>query len=154
MGGTGVAVVDDLPGQYYNLNTPTFDGPTVGATKFADYEIEPTVTAGAAFIPFETLTFAVDLDLIESETVLSDYKSQYFRVGGEWDILRFIALRAGYSENFAESDIGGLVHAGVGLDLWLVRVDLAGSMALETTEYDGDEVPREARLGVQVAADF
>lgn len=137
-----------------NLNTPTFDGPTVGATSFADYEIEPTVTAGAAFIPFETLTFAVDLDLVESETVLSDYKSQYVRVGAEWDIARFIALRIGYSENLAETDIGGLVHAGVGLNLWLVRIDLAGSAALETTEYDGDEVPREARVGLQLAADF
>lgn len=137
-----------------NLNTPTFDGPTVGATRFADYEIEPTVTAGAAFIPFETLTFALDLDLIESETVLSDYKSQYVRVGAEWDIARFFALRVGYSENLGESDIGGLVHAGVGLNLWALRIDLAGSAALETTEYDGDEVPREARVGLQLAADF
>ena len=137
-----------------NLNTPTFDGPTVGATKFSDYEIEPTATAGVAFIPFETLTFAVDLDLIESETVLSSYKSQYLRLGAEWDILRFLALRAGYSENLAESDIGGLVHAGVGVNLWLLRIDLAGAMALETTEYDGNEVPREARVGFQLAADF
>lgn len=137
-----------------NLNSPTFDGPTVGATKFPDYEIEPTATAGAAFIPFETLTFAADLDLIESETVISSYKSQYVRLGAEWDIVRFIAVRAGYSENLAESDIGGLVHAGVGINLWLLRIDVAGAMALETTEYDGDEVPREARVGLQVAADF
>ena len=137
-----------------NLNTPTFDGPTVGATKFADYEIEPTVTAGAAFIPFETVTLAIDLDLIESETVLSNYKSQYVRLGAEWDIARFVAVRAGYSENLAEGDIGGLIHAGVGLNLYFLRIDLAGSMALETTEYDGDEVPREARVGFQLAADF
>jgi hypothetical protein len=137
-----------------NLNSPSFDGPTVGATVFPDYELEPTVTAGAAFIPFETLTFAIDLDLLESDTVLSDYKSRYARLGVEWDILRFLALRAGYSENLAEDDIGGLVHAGVGLNLWLLRIDLAGSMALETTEYDGDEVPREVRLGFQLAADF
>lgn len=137
-----------------NLNTPTFDGPTVGATTFADYEIEPTVTAGAAVIPFETVTLALDLDLIESETVLSDYKSQYMRLGAEWDVLRFLALRAGYSENLAEDDIGGMIHAGIGLNLWLLRVDLAGAMALETTEYDGNEVPREARIGFQLAADF
>lgn len=137
-----------------NLNTPTFDGPAVGAITYDDYEIEPTATLGAAVIPFETLTFAVDLDLIESDTVLSDYKSQYVRLGAEWDIARFLALRAGYSENLAESDIGGMIHAGMGLNLWLLRVDLAGAMALETTEYDGNEVPREARLGFQLAADF
>ncbi len=137
-----------------NLNSPTFDGPTVGAVTYNDYEIEPTATFGAAFIPFETLTFAADLDLIESETVLSSYKSRYARLGVEWDVLRFLALRAGYSENLAESDIGGLIHAGVGINLWLLRIDLAGAMALETTEYDGDEVPREARVGFQLAADF
>ncbi len=137
-----------------NLNSPTFDGPTVGATKFPDYEIEPTVTAGAAFIPFDTVTFALDLDLIESETVLSSYKSQYVRLGAEWDIVRFFALRVGYSENLAESDIGGLVHAGIGVNLYLLRIDLAGSMALKTTEYDGNEVPREARIGFQLATDW
>jgi hypothetical protein len=137
-----------------NINSPTFDGPTVGATKFPDYEIEPTVTAGAAFIPFETVTIALDLDLIESETVLSSYKSQYVRLGAEWDIFRFLALRAGYSENLAESDIGGLVHAGLGVNLWILRIDLAGSMSLETTEYDGNEVPREARVGMQIATDW
>lgn len=137
-----------------NLNSPTFDGPTVGAITYSDYEIEPTATIGAAFIPFETLTFAADIDLIASETVMSDYESQMMRLGAEWDILRFLALRAGYSENLAEDDIGGLIHAGIGLNLWILRIDLAGAMSLETTEYDGDEVPREARVGFQLAADF
>jgi len=137
-----------------NLNKPTFDGPTVGVIRYKDYEIEPTATLGAAFIPFETLTLAADLDLIESETVLSDYKSQYMRLGAEWDILRVVALRAGYSQNIAESDIGGLIHAGVGVNLYLLRIDLAGAMALETTEYDGNEVPREARIGLQLATDW
>lgn len=137
-----------------NLNSPTFDGPTVGAITYPDYKIEPTATAGAAFIPFETVTIALDLDLIESKTVLSSYKSQYVRLGAEWDIARVLALRAGYSQNLAEDDIGGLVHAGVGVNLYLLRIDLAGAMALKTTEFDGNTVPREARVGLQLATDW
>ena len=68
----------------------------------------------------------------------------------DYQSARFFALRAGYSQNLAESDIGALVHAGIGVNLWVVRIDLAGAMALETTEYDGNEVPREARLGFQL----
>jgi F plasmid transfer operon, TraF, protein len=137
-----------------NLNSPTFDGPTVGIIKYKDYKIEPTATLGAAFIPWETVTIAADLDLIESETVLSSYKSQYARLGAEWDIARVVALRAGYSQNLAEDDIGCLVHAGIGVNLYLLRIDLAGAMALKTTEYDGNTVPREARVGLQLATDW
>jgi hypothetical protein len=137
-----------------NLNAPTFDGPTVGAITYPDYEIDPSATLGAAFIPYEWLTLAADVDLTSNETVLSNYDSQMFRLGAEFDLFRILALRGGYSQNLAESDIGPLVHAGLGVNLWAVRIDLAGAMALETTTYDGDEVPREVRAGLQLAADF
>jgi F plasmid transfer operon, TraF, protein len=137
-----------------NLNSPTFDGPTVGLIKYEDYKIEPSATLGAAFIPVEWFTLAVDVDLTSNATVLTDYDTQMLRFGGELNAFHFLALRGGYSYNLAESDIGGLVHAGVGVDLWLMRIDLAGAMALETTTYDGNTVPREARFGLQLAADF
>ena len=137
-----------------NLNSPTFDAPTVGLITYQDYEIEPSATLGAAFIPVEWFTLAVDVDLTSNSTVLSNYDSQMLRFGGELNIYHLIALRGGYSYNLAEDDIGGLVHAGFGIDFWLMRIDLAGAMALETTTYDGDTVPREARVGLQLAADF
>jgi ATP-dependent protease HslVU (ClpYQ) peptidase subunit len=137
-----------------NLNSPTFDGPTVGLITYEDYEIEPSATLGAAFIPAEWFTLAVDVDLTSNSTVLSDYDTQMLRFGGELNIYHFIALRGGYSYNLAEDDIGGLVHAGLGIDFWIMRIDLAGAMALETTTYDGNTVPREARVGLQLAADF
>ena len=137
-----------------NLNSPTFDAPTVGLITYQDYEIEPSATLGAAFIPVEWFTLAVDVDLTSNSTVLSNYDSQMLRFGGELNIYHLIALRGGYSYNLAEDDIGGLVHAGFGIDFWLMRIDLAGAMALKTTTYDGDTVPREARVGLQLAADF
>jgi F plasmid transfer operon, TraF, protein len=137
-----------------NLNAPSFEGPTVGLIKYNDYTLDPAVTAGVAFIPYETLSFAVDLDLTTNESILNNYDTQMLRLGGEWDIFRILALRAGYSMNLAEDDIGALVHAGVGINLWAIRFDVAGAMALETTTYDGSEVPREARLSAQLAVDF
>ncbi len=137
-----------------NLNSPSFDGPTVGLIKYQDYKIDPSATLGAAFIPVEWFTLAVDVDLTSNSTVLSNYDSQMLRVGVELNPIHFLALRAGYSYNIAESDIGGLVHGGVGIDLWLMRIDLAGAMSLKTTTYDGNTVPREARVGLQLAADF
>ena len=137
-----------------NLNSPEFDGPTVGLIKYQDYKIDPSATLGAAFIPAEWFTLAVDVDLTSNSTVLSNYDSQMLRIGAEFNPIHFLALRGGYSYNIAESDIGGLVHAGVGIDFWLMRLDLAGAMSLKTTTYDGNTVPREARVGLQLAADF
>jgi hypothetical protein len=137
-----------------NLNAPSFDGPTVGAIKYNDYTLDPAVIAGVAFIPYETLSIAVDLDLTTNESILRNYDTQMLRLGGEWDIFRFFALRAGYSQNLAEDDVGALVHAGVGINLWAIRFDVAGAMSLDTTTYDGSEVPREARLSAQLAVDF
>ncbi len=137
-----------------NLNTPTFDGPSVGIIDYPDYEIDPSATFGAAFIPLEWITLAADLDLTSNETVLSAYETQMLRFGAEFDLFRVLALRAGFSTNLAEDDIGEIIHAGVGLNLWAIRLDVAGAMSLETTTYDGDEVPREGRVGLQLAADF
>jgi F plasmid transfer operon, TraF, protein len=137
-----------------NINAPTFDGPTVGAISYDDYTVDPSVVAGAAFIPFETLSFTVDLDLTSNESILNNYDTQMLRLGGEWNAFRFLALRGGYSQNLAESDIGGLVHAGLGINLWAVRLDIAGAMSLESTEFDEEEIPREARFAAQLAVDF
>jgi F plasmid transfer operon, TraF, protein len=137
-----------------NINAPTFDGPTIGAISYDDYTLDPSVAAGVAFIPFETLSFTADLDLTTNESILNNYDTQMLRVGGEWNVFRFLALRGGYSTNLAESDIGGLVHAGVGLNLWAIRLDVAGAMSLEKTSFDDTEIPREARGALQLAVDF
>lgn len=139
-----------------NLNGPTFDGftdPDTGRT-YDDVTIDPQARAGIAFIPFNTLTLEADYDLTENDTLLEDYATQFASVGLEWDVLRFLALRAGAYDNQAEDDIGVVYTAGLGLNLWAVRADLAAAMSAETTEVDGEKTPSEARASLEVSFDF
>ena len=152
-----------------NLNSPKFDGFTKSISytledgtlftplndlKVADVKLKPQATAGIAFIPFETLTIEVDYDLTKNETVLTDYKTQNFSAGLEWDLLRFLALRAGTYKNMAESDTGWVYTAGLGLNLWAARFDLAAAMSPDKVQYDGEEVPKLAKVSAQFSVDF
>ena len=152
-----------------NLNSPKFDGfekdiyynfadgtpnPTPKHITVDDVKLKPQATAGIAFIPFETLTIEVDYDLTKNETVQNDYDTQNFSAGLEWDIYRFLALRAGTYKNMAESDVGWIYTAGLGLNLWAARIDVSGAMSPDKVEYDGEEVPKLAKASVQVSVDF
>ena len=143
-----------------NLNSPKFDGLTVvnpytlETSHFADVKLDPQVAAGVAFIPFETLTLEVDLDLTENETTLTGYKTQNISAGLEWDAFRVLALRAGVYKNLAESDIGVVYTAGLGLNLWAARLDIAGAFAGDSEEFDGEDVPKETRVAAQLSIDF
>lgn len=145
-----------------NLNTPKFDGPTrttelpggPRTTRFPDVKIKPQFAAGIAFIPFETLTLEVDCDLTANETTLPGYKTRNLSAGLEWDAFRFLALRAGARKNLAESDIGVVYTAGLGLNLWAARLDVAGAFAAKREEFDGKDVPKETRAAAQFSVDF
>lgn len=157
-----------------NLNSPKFDGfskdinydsadtdPITGlpttitkTINVADIKLKPQATAGIAFIPFETLTLEVDYDLTKNETVLTKYKTQNLSAGLEWDIMRFLALRAGAYKNMAESDTGVVYTAGLGLNLWAIRLDIAGAMSPDKVQFDGEEVPKLAKASVQLSVDF
>jgi len=141
-----------------NLNSPKFDGPTVmvdGKPKtFSSVTVKPQFQAGVAFIPFETLTFELDYDLSKNRTQLTGYDTQYLRFGAEWDILRTLALRAGCYKNMAEDDIGLVYTAGLGLNLWAVRFDLAGAFSSKTATFDGQDYPREVQVVAGLSIDF
>jgi len=151
-----------------NLNSPKFDGFSKDLTYTLadgistntktivvdDVKIKPQATAGIAFIPFETLTIEADYDLTKNETVLTDYKTQNFSAGLEWDLLRFLALRVGTYKNMAESDTGWVYTAGLGLNLWAARLDFAAAMSPDKVQFDGEEVPKLAKASVQFSIDF
>ncbi|MDO3376995.1 conjugal transfer protein TraF [Geoalkalibacter halelectricus] len=146
-----------------NINAPKFDGFTktttlsngqTVSTQVQDVRVDPQVRAGVAFIPFTTLTLAADLDLTENDTSFSAYKSRYASLGVEWDAFRILALRAGAYKNLADSDIDWVLTGGLGLNLWAVRLDLAGAMATEKEEFDGRNLPREGRLAAMLSVDF
>ena len=137
-----------------NANSPKFDGPTIRGRTYEDVTIDPGLTAGLAFIPFERLTLETDYDLTKNETAYPGYDTQYLSFGAEWMLLDFLALRAGMYGNQAESDIGWMYTAGLGMSVWGVRFDLAGAMAAETAEFDGQKYPVEARAMAQLSFGF
>jgi len=146
-----------------NLNSPKFDGfskdvilsngDTVTVTA-AEVQIDPQLTAGFAFMPFETLTLEVDCDLTANETTFPGYSTRNLSLGMEWDVFSALALRAGIYKNLAEDDVDLVYTAGLGLNLWAVRLDIAGSLTSETFEYDGNEVPQESRVAASLSFDF
>lgn len=146
-----------------NLNAPSFDGFSkqkllstgVLRTIQADsVTLDPQVAIGVALIPTETLTLETNYDLTKNKTVFPDYHTQNLSFGLEWDAGRVLALRAGAYKNLAEKDIDWVYTAGIGLNLWGARFDLAGAMSEQKTSFDGDDVPNEAQLSAQLSLDF
>lgn len=90
---------------------------------------------------------AADVDLTENDTTVSgSYKSRNLGGGVEVNLLRVLQLRGGAYTNLAESDIGVVYTAGLGLNLWLVNFDIGASLASETTALDNNDIPREVKL--------
>ncbi len=137
-----------------NLNGPNFAGPTVQGVKFHDINVDPSVTAGVAFIPFTTVTLAADVDLTQDTTVDNFQKYQHAGLGFEWNALHVLALRAGLSKNIAESQSNYLYSAGLGLNLYLLRIDLAAQMSTETVDYDGSKYPENGAVSLAIATDW
>jgi len=131
------------------LNSPEFDDPLGGKVK-----VKPQGRAGIAINPFETLTLAADIDLTENETMNPNYKSRNLAVGLEWDILKFLALRVGAYKNLAESDISHVYTAGLGLNLWLLRLDVSAAMSSDKSRYNDKSFPEEARVQVNLSMEF
>lgn len=146
-----------------NLNAPSFDGFTKqklvaggGLRTLAvdSVTLDPQVAVGLAWIPMETLTLETNCDLTKNNTVFPGYDTQNLAFGLEWDAGRVLALRAGAYKNLAEKDIDWVYTAGLGLNLWGARLDLAGAMAEEKTSFDGNDVPKEAQLAAQLSLHF
>ncbi|MCK5492551.1 MAG: hypothetical protein KAJ14_05525, partial [Candidatus Omnitrophica bacterium] len=137
-----------------NINSPEFDGPTVAGRKFNDVTLDPSVTAGIAFIPYEGFTLEADYEITKQETLFPGYDAQYFSMGAEWLFLRFMAFRAGAYKNMAESDIGLVYTAGIGLDLLSVHLDLAGAYSSNEGTFDGSDYPLESYVQLKLSIGF
>lgn len=131
------------------LNSPKFDKPNGG-----DYKVKPQGRIGIAFNPFETLTIAADADITKNDTAVDGYKSQNIALGVEWDVLKFLALRAGVYRNIAESDVGNMYTAGLGLNLYLIRADIGMAFSGKKSQYDGKDYPNEVRLQANLSIEF
>lgn len=97
------------------------------------YQIRPLVTTGLAWNqgPF---TVAADVDLTRTKRFKSQESSQYAGLGGEYRVLDWLQLRAGYRADMKSVD-KNVFTAGVGLSPLNHRVhlDLAGSVGNDNT---------------------
>ncbi len=133
-----------------NINAPSFKAPA----GFDKQTLDPQAALGLAFIPTATVTLAADADLLTSDSVLPGRSYRHLGAGIEWDAFRCLALRAGVTKNIAESSDPVLYTAGLGLNLWLLRIDLAAQATPDTVNYDGHDVPKEARVSLALATDW
>jgi hypothetical protein len=85
--------------------------------------LEARYRAGAA-IDLAVFRIVADMDLTEVES-FGGTKYQEFAVGAELK-LPVVALRAGLSQNTAESDDPALFHAGLGLNFPVLKIDVGG----------------------------
>jgi len=146
----------------HNLNSPRFDGydqeiilnGNSQTIHVPDVVLDPQVTLGAAWFPFQRLMLASDFELLETGTLINGYDLQRLSFGTELD-LSLVALRLGTYKNMAESDYGWVLTGGVGLNLWALSVDLGAAISIDdTVNYDGTDYPRTARLYAAVSLDF
>ncbi len=97
------------------------------------YQISPLVTTGLAWNtgPF---TLTSDVDLTETKRFKSQESSQYAGVGGEYRVLDWLALRAGYRADMKSNDTD-VFTAGLGIAPFnnAVHLDLGGSVGKDNT---------------------
>ncbi len=138
-----------------NINAPSFEHS--GAGTFSNtpyvYELKPQVKFGAAWMPMDTLSVELGYDLTENEGATAESKTQYWNFGLEWDAWKVLAIRVGAFNNMSQ-DIGIVPTAGLGLNLWAARVDLAVAMSSSEVVLDGSKVPAYLAGALAVAVDF
>ncbi len=136
-----------------NVNSPSFEMTSIPENPETSLKEEAQIRAGVAIKPVGFLTLAADLDLTKNDTTISnDYQSRNLGVGAEVDLLRTLKLRGGAYRNLAESDIGLVYTAGVGLKLIAVQVDLGVALSSGWSDIDGRSVPEEARAELAISA--
>ncbi len=131
-----------------NLNTPEFDTATGNTLK-----VKPQVRAGLAYDFWgDRLTVAIDADLTNNETFIPDYDSQFIGGGINFHPFSWLSLRGGAMRNIQESDDGTIYTAGLGFGLKWFQLDVTGQVSDKKAEYEGDEIPRYARVQVALVS--
>ncbi len=129
-----------------NLNTPEFD-----TAQGRTYEIDPQVRLGLAY-DFSMFTLAFDADLTKNSTFIPDYDTQYIGGGLNFHPFSWLCVRAGAMKNLAESDEGVVLTGGLGFGLKWFQVDLAAQVSTKSGEFDGNDIPRYARVQLSLVS--
>jgi hypothetical protein len=138
-----------------NLNSPDFKGYTdQNGVHYSDVKVKPQATLGLAFVPFHTLAIEGDYDLVPAETTLGGYKDQRLSGGIEWNPGHIVALRVGAYKNTKDNAVPVVFTGGLGLNLYIMRIDLAAAVAPEHQDYQGKSYPKEAQGSGGLTVDF
>ncbi|QSX29615.1 conjugal transfer protein TraF [Shewanella cyperi] len=91
----------------------------------ATYRVGPTVTVGVAY-QWDGFTVTTDLDLLENEKFVGLEGTQYWRVGGEYQAMDWLALRLGYRHDLNDVT-ANLYSLGTGFVIGKsFKLDLSG----------------------------
>jgi hypothetical protein len=130
-----------------NINAPAFDTADGGEIK-ADLQVR----TGVQYKLTDYLEVAGDLDLTTNKTLINGYDSQMFGGGVNFHPFFGFALRGGAMQNLANSNEGLVYTAGLTVGFEKFHLDVSAQMSSNTGEYDGEEIPKYAKVNVALVS--
>jgi len=130
-----------------NINAPAFDIADGGEIK-ADVQVR----TGVQYTLSDSIEFAGDLDLTTNKTLINGYDSQMIGGGVNFHPVSWFALRGGLMQNLANSNEGLVYTAGIALGLQQFQLDISAQMSSNTGEYDGESIPKYAKVNVALVS--
>lgn len=138
-----------------NLNSPRFDMKPLSQGDDNYMKEKAQIRGGVAYKPFDFMTLAADIDFTRNDTTISDdYKSQNIGGGLELNLFKIMQLRVGAYKNIAESDIGLVYTAGIGLNFWLINFDIGAAYASKSNKVDDYDIPNESKVEIALSMLF
>jgi len=128
-----------------NINSPKFDTLDGGSLK-----AEMQLRTGLLYDYSEQVELAMDLDLMSNETFIPGYESQQLGMGVNYKPASWVSLRAGLMQNLANSNEGLIYSAGFGIGVQQLSLDVAAQMASKSGSYNGEDIPKFAKLNVSL----
>jgi len=128
-----------------NINSPKFDTFDGGSLK-----AEMQLRTGLLYDYSEQVELAMDLDLMSNETFIPGYESQQLGMGINYKPASWVSLRAGLMQNLANSNEGLIYSAGFGIGVQQLSLDVAAQMASKSGSYNGEDIPKFAKLNVSL----
>jgi hypothetical protein len=130
-----------------NINSPSFD-----TANGSDITIDPQIRTGLSYQAREDIDLALDLDLTSNETFIPGYDSQQLGIGINYHPVSWFSLRGGLMSNLANSNDGVIYTTGFGIGHEKFSLDIAAQMASKSGTYDGEDIPKYARVNVALTS--
>jgi len=131
-----------------NINTPKFDLSGGGTI-----DLKPQYRVGFAYNFWHNkITMALDVDLTNNQTNISNYNAQFIGGGFNFHPYSWLSLRLGAMQNIQESAEGMISTGGLSLGVKWLQLDLAGQLSNKKGELDGQAIPRYGKVQVALVS--